>query len=334
MATPKKKIVCDISIDDPVSSDSESELELGDDDIVELNISGTLTFSPTEDSGNKTPQVTAIDTGYLRSRNDSGISSFGAKSEADRTLFEVVATKTVAEGHTTKYVVYTVAVVRNIGTDSSQALIERRYSEFHRLNNQLRRRYPELMQNVAFPKKTITGNFKLQTIAERSRAFEQFLSHIFSFEEVRATPEFEEFFYNRDLKLAYHYISVGEYQEAIPLLQNGLHLQEKILGESHSCVIETLCALVVTYCHIESDAHAHSYAKAALDLINDDDRNIFLVPLVQTMIGICWRIGKDKRHLESQLSRHVNDAIDAESRPQLQELVMMRFKHLGEQAAT
>ncbi|XP_070575187.1 sorting nexin-21-like [Ptychodera flava] len=332
VATPKKKISCDISIDDPISSDTESELELGDDDTVDLNFSGTLTFSPTEED--KTPQVTSIDTGYVRQdvrqHRDPGVPSVGAKIGSDRTSFEIISAKTISEGHTNKYVSYTLAVVRSIGTDSSQALIERRYSEFHRLNQQLRRKFPELMQNVSFPKKTITGNFKLQTIAERSRAFEQFLSHIFTFEEVRQSPEFEDFFYHRDLKLAYKYMCVGEYQEAIPLLQNGLHLQEKLLGESDPSAIETLCALVVAYCHNESDAHAHSYAKAALALMNDDDSNIFLVPLLQTTIGICWRIGKDKRHLESRLSRHVADAVDAESRPLLKDLVIMRFKHLGQ----
>ncbi|XP_002731465.1 sorting nexin-21-like [Saccoglossus kowalevskii] len=337
MATPRKKIPCEISIDDPISSDTESELELGEDeDELELNFSGTLTFnSPSGEELAKTPQVTAIDTGYVRpcdlntQSNNTGRYRHSGKIHTERTNFEIISAKTVGDGHS-KYVAYTVAVVRSIGADSSQALIERRYSEFYTLNQSLRKKFPELMQNIAFPRKTITGNFKLQTIAERSRAFEQYLSHIFTFEDVRTSPEFEDFFYNRDLQVAYKYLCVGEYQEAIPVLQNALHLEEKLLGETHPNVIETLSALVVAYCHIDSDAHAHSYAKAALDSIIDDsdddvESNVFLVPLLRTAIGICWRIGKDKRHLEMRLSRNVKDVFDAESRPALKELVLRRF---------
>ncbi len=225
---------------------------------------------------------------------------------------------------------YTVAVLRTRGTDTSQAIVERRYTDFHRLHQNLRKNFPEIMENVEFPRKTLTGNFKHEFIAERSRRFEQFLMHVFEVEAIRTSDDFQDFFYNRDLRVAYKYMSEGNFQEAIPYLQNALHLQEKMIGDTHPDTIRTQCALIVAYTSLEDcEAHALEYAESALENIGEDPTNPFLIPLLQNLIGIRWRLQKDKRDLECRLSRvklHVGDG--PLEMPTLEDLVMQCLSHI------
>lgn len=225
---------------------------------------------------------------------------------------------------------YTVAVLRTRGKDTSQALVERRYSEFYQLNENLRKQFPNTMDKVDFPRKAFTGNFKHDFIAERSRAFETFLAHIFTYEHIRNSTEYQDFFYNRDLRLAYRYMSSGEYQEGIPYLQNALHLQEKMIGDGHQDTIRTVCSLIVAHMSLEDgEAHSHEYAELALKSIGEDTTNPFLIPLLQIVIGIRWRLQKDKRELECRLSRvklHVGDG--PLEMPTLEDLIMHSLSHV------
>ena len=97
-----------------------------------------------------------------------------------------------------------------------------------------------------------------------SGAFEVFLATVYKYEEIRLSEEFQDFFYNHDLRIAYRYMSQGDYQEAIPYLQNTLHLQEKMLGLKHPDTARTQCALIVAYTSLEGgEAHVHGYAESA-----------------------------------------------------------------------
>ena len=225
---------------------------------------------------------------------------------------------------------YTVAVLRTRGEDTSQAIVERRYSDFYTLNQHLRKGFPEIMDKVDFPRKAMTGNFKHEFIAERSRAFEQFLTHIYRSEEIRTSEDFQDFFYNRDLRVAYRYMNNSNFQEAVPFLQNTLHLQEKMIGDNHPDTIRTLCALIVSYTSLEDcEAHALECAESALENIGEDPTNPFLIPLLQNLIGIRWRLQKDKRDLECRLSRvmlHVGDG--PLKTPTLEDLVMQCLSHI------
>ncbi|XP_071487536.1 sorting nexin-21-like isoform X2 [Diadema antillarum] len=245
-----------------------------------------------------------------------------------RTAFEVVSAKTMKDGYK-KFVLYSIAVQRTIGSDTSQAIIERRYSEFHELNKDLRRRFPHIMDSVIFPKKAVTGNYKHQFIAERSRAFEHFLTQIFQHEDIRTSAEFQEFFYNQDLRRAYNYMLKRNFEEALPFLQNALHLQEKMIGERHQDTIRTLCAIIVVYLsRLESQPHVLGYAEKALSDIGDDQTNPFLIPLLQTLIGVRWRLHKDKRDLEARLAQYVKPGLPTCDMPTLEELIMQSLSHL------
>ena len=186
------------------------------------------------------------------------------------------------------------------------------------------------MENIEFPRKTLTGNFKHDFIAERSRAFETFLARIYQYEGIRLSEQFQDFFYNHDLRIAYRYMSNGHYQEAVPFLQNTLHLQEKMLGLEHQDTARTQCALIVAYMSLEEgEAHVHGYAESAWESIGKDETNPFLIPLLQILIGIRWRLRLEKRELESRLARYVKQGMTGPiDMPTLEDLVMQCLSHM------
>ncbi|XP_038068933.1 sorting nexin-21-like [Patiria miniata] len=347
MASKLRKIACDVSIDDPVSSTDESEL--GSEDI-DLQFTGRLSFRSSALLGNdgdlsaddedSDGEVRRGATGDASRRKASNADSVGSvhslqvgskanKFHPGRTIFEVVSAKTMRDGNN-RFVLYTVAVLRTIKSDTSQATIERRYSDFHKLNGSLRKRFPRIMENIVFPRKTLTGNFKHDFIAERSRAFETFLTSIYKYECIRLSEEYQDFFYNHDLRIAYRYMARGDFQESVPFLQNTLHLQEKMLGSEHPDTARTQCALIVAYMSLEEgEAHVHGYAEAAWDTIGKDETNPFLLPLLQILIGIRWRLQLDKRELESRLTRYVKQEMAGPVKmPTLEDLVMQCLSHM------
>lgn len=226
---------------------------------------------------------------------------------------------------------YTIAINRNIGSDTSQATIEKRYSDFLDLHKQLTKLFPQVMEHIYFPRKAFTGNFRHQFIAERSRAFEQYLSHIYTSEDIRLSMPYQDFFYATDIRRAYKFMSEGKFQEAIPLLQNASHLQAKLLGEEYPDTVVTFCALVVAYMSIEEgEAHALGYAEAAFRIIREAQTSPFKIPLIQTLIGVRWRLNKEKRDLETLLATYVRPGIGPVDMPTLEDLVMQSLSHVWE----
>jgi len=128
-------------------------------------------------------------------------------------------------------------MVRADVTDSSPAKISRRYSDFNHLNTALRRQYPALMRDISFPKKRLSGNFKPSTIARRSRAFEQYLTHVFAVGALRTSAELTEFLYGSDLREGYRRIVDGDYGGALSPLRSAWRLQAHMHGDTDSEVI-------------------------------------------------------------------------------------------------
>ncbi|CAH1270578.1 SNX15 [Branchiostoma lanceolatum] len=317
---PKKRLKCDISLDmEEVEEDTELTSDTDDND---LSISGTLSFDgDITDSGEEDMGTEAEEPHQDHPGRNTRVGSGGARHAQERIVFEVMNARTVKEGHS-KYVVYQVHVVKSPGLDTSPAFIEKRYSQFDKLNQCLRKRFPHLLESVAFPKKTLTGNFKSQTIAERSRAFEQYLQHLHSIPQIATCHEFLDFFYLEDIRKGYAMIRAGLYKEAIPSLRNALHLQEKLLGETHDLVLQTHCAIVVAYEALDELWHAQTYSETALNCLKGYLHHGFLVPLLQTHIRLCWRLGKDKKGWEAILHEVAAKGIDVNSGPTLKDIVM------------
>jgi len=123
-------------------------------------------------------------------------------------------------------------MVRRDMTDSSPAKISRRYSNFSRLNTALRRQYPALMRDIKFPGKRLRGNFKPKTIAQRSRAFEQYLTNVFAVGALRTSTELAEFLYGDDLREAYRLIVDDDCGGALAPLRSAWRLQAHLHGDT------------------------------------------------------------------------------------------------------
>uniref|UniRef100_UPI0037E80D90 sorting nexin-21 n=1 Tax=Semicossyphus pulcher TaxID=241346 RepID=UPI0037E80D90 len=145
----------------------------------------------------------------------------------DSLMFEVTDASVVQDG-SSKYVLYTIHVIQSGGSDKTPAIITRRYSDFQRLHATLRRNHGDQMERVCFPRKKLRSNFTAETIAKRSRAFEQYLSHLCSLSALRGALCVRQFFYLTDLQTAQLLIRVGRYQEALGPLLNAKRLQQKL----------------------------------------------------------------------------------------------------------
>jgi len=137
-------------------------------------------------------------------------------------------------------------MVRPDVTDSSPAKVNRRYSDFARLNSALRHQYPALMRDISFPGKRVSGNYKPSTIAQRSRAFEQYLTHIFAVAALRTSSELAEFLYGDDLREGYRRIVDGDYTGSLTLLRSAWRLQAHLHGDTDPEVIFILYSALAT----------------------------------------------------------------------------------------
>ncbi|XP_056130175.1 sorting nexin-21 [Lampris incognitus] len=162
-----------------------------------------------------------------RSLRGGGGQAPPSRQQMDSLLFEVTDASVVQEG-SSKYVLYTIHVIQSGGSDKTPAIITRRYSDFRRLHATLRRNHGVQMERVCFPRKKLHRNFTAETIAKRSRAFEQYLSHLCSLSALREALCVRHFFYLADLQSGQLLIRVGQYQEALGPLLNGKRLQHKL----------------------------------------------------------------------------------------------------------
>ncbi|XP_074645156.1 sorting nexin-20-like isoform X2 [Tubulanus polymorphus] len=238
--------------------------------------------------------------------------------------FEISSARIVKNGRR-KHVLYTILIIRIGRLDEAQATIERRYSDFERLHETLKKKYEEIIEGISFPKKVISGNFKTETIAKRSRAFEQYLMHLYGIDIIQMSKEFATFFYYKDLRLAYEFICHGDYIEALPLLHNSVNIQDKLLGEMHKEVIATMCAIVAVNTALEEFQEAYEWAETALKCIGKRENIRYLIPLLQISIRLCWTLGKDKKDLEMRLEDLRKRQFPVDVAQTLLELAVQRF---------
>lgn len=220
-------------------------------------------------------------------------------------------------------------VVKTDGLDSDKAVVERRYSEFTNLCKELKKVCPELISKVRLPKKVFGAkNFDGEVIQTRCRAFEKFLSYIYTNDCVRNASAFKEFFYLPDLRQACSDIRGGKWTDSLRLLTNSLHLQQK-LGDGIPEIVSTLGSMVVAYDKIGRFKEAEQYAEAALELIGSNVSSSYLIPLLNTRIELCWRLGKDKKDAEKRLAAVQKvSGIEVEHAFTLRELAVHRYSDI------
>ncbi|NXL46077.1 SNX21 protein, partial [Podilymbus podiceps] len=238
-----------------------------------------------------------------------------------RLLFEVTSASVVSE-RSSKYVLYTIYLIRSGQFDKAPAAIARRYSDFERLNRRLRCRFGCDMADIAFPRKRLRRNFTAETIAKRSRAFEQFLSHLHSIAEIRRSPEFLEFFFLHDLRAAQRLTCTGMYREALATWANAYRLQDRlgVCGSGHFLL--TLAGLAVCHQELDELGEAHGCCEQALQLLETQGSHPLLGPFLQAHIHLAWKVGKDKRRSEARLQDLRGAGLPLQQQPTLKECLI------------
>ena len=166
------------------------------------------------------------------------------------------------------------------------------------------------MDQVSFPKKHILGNFKPETIARRSRSFEQYLSHLYSLDTLRFCDLFKEFFYGQDLEEAYTLLSEGCYLKAITLFQKLMLAQARIVGDFSKDIGATTCAIMVCYLKLDEKDVALKQGFLALKCLRTDEKSVLFLSLLNSCIHLCWLLGKERDQLEKKLSELVIEEAD------------------------
>ncbi|XP_068608607.1 sorting nexin-21 [Brachionichthys hirsutus] len=264
---------------------------------------------------------------------------------ADSLLFEVTDASVVQDG-SSKYVLYTIHVIQSGGSDKTPAVITRRYSDFQRLHATLRRNHGDQMERVCFPRKKLRRNFTAETIAKRSRAFEQYLSHLCSLSALRGATCVRRFFYLSDLQAGQLLIRVGRHQEALGPLLNAKRLQQKLGWTNNhgdqgqapppasSHWLFTLVGLSSCFQEVDQLEEARDHCDHAVHVltpVETEDRPIspgdkprplsvkhgsleqridrphpLLLPLLRAVVRLSWQTGRDKQQWE-ELLRHLEE---------------------------
>ena len=270
----------------PAFDDMDQLTTEDDADQFAESFQGTLAFAP---EPTKDPEPIHYPT--MSSNLDEKASS--------KLIFEITNTRIVAE-EKDKHVIYTVSISTS-HSDNEVATIHKRYSEFYHLKKQLTKQYPKIMKNFVFPKKKVVGNFTAGTIADRSKAFEEYLGNLASVETIQNSSPFANFFYMNDVNQGIMFLKARKYSQAAHVLQSAQQVQRKLTGDSNNSSIYTLCAVCGALWADKQHELALSYAELTLHFIGTDTSNRFLVPLVNLCIQLCWHLGKDKKDLEARL---------------------------------
>ncbi|XP_075898220.1 sorting nexin-21 [Nelusetta ayraudi] len=276
----------------------------------------------------------------------------------DSLLFEVTDASVVQDG-SSKYVLYTIHVIQAGGSDKTPAIITRRYSDFRRLHATLCRDHGALMERVCFPRKKLRRNFTAETIAKRSRAFEQYLYHLCSLSVLQKALCVRHFFYLADLQAGQLLVRVERYQDALGPLLNAKRLQNK-LGWTSYCDAEaqarpgasshwffTLVGLLICFQEVDQLEDARDHCDHALrvlvpaeSLASPEQKpssgpegggaleqhlaksHPILFPLLQAIVRLSWQTGKDKRQWEELMQLLEERGAELDDRPTIKEFLV------------
>jgi len=96
-------------------------------------------------------------------------------------------------------------------------------------------------------------------------------------------------------------------------------------------VTATLCAIIAAHAAVDDHCTTYIYAERALDCFRDsvthssDVCSPYLVPVLQLMVRVGWKLGRDKHRYEARLDELRRNNIDVDAAPSLLELVVHRF---------
>ncbi|XP_062997167.1 sorting nexin-20 [Elgaria multicarinata webbii] len=242
-----------------------------------------------------------------------------------KVLFEIPLAK-IVEKPFSKYVKYQIIIVQTGSFDSNRSVIERRYSDFERLHTNLLKEFYDEMEDVTFPKKSLTGNFTDEIIIERKLAFQDYLRLMYSMEYIRTSRMFIDFLIRPELEEAYGCLRGGQYTKALELFLEVVALQEKLTKHRPILLVPTLCAILVCHKDLENSRHAYEFGEKALLRLEKHPGHRYYTPLLGTMISLAYELGKDFISFQQKM-----DEKKAKKRPNktvtLKELAVQEYIH-------
>lgn len=193
----------------------------------------------------------------------------------------------------------------NTQEDPNPTTIERRYTDFLKLYEALKKESPQLLANVAFPKKRIMGNFNSDLISERAVAFENFLDYILSVGELKDSPHFLSFLQDEEMTKACRLIDERRNEIAIPLFENSFQLLNKVYLDKSRPVLLLLCRLVAS-CTSSPIPHPASQKWTELALrrfehVSDTEILVLYIPLLNSASYLYWQKGMDAKMINDRL---------------------------------
>lgn len=211
-------------------------------------------------------------------------------------------------GDQKKYVVYDVSCRQDTSSeeDNNPTTIERRYTDFLKLYDALKKEHPQLLANIAFPKKRIIGNFTSDLISERSVSFENLLDYILTIPQLRDSEKFLSFLQDDELKKACTLIDERRNEQAIPILENTFMLLNKVYMDKSRPVLLILCRLVAacTSSILIPLPMCMKYMELALrrfEHVSDTEILVLYIPLLNTASYLYWQKGIDATAINERL---------------------------------
>ncbi|XP_011295681.2 sorting nexin-21 isoform X1 [Musca domestica] len=225
-----------------------------------------------------------------------------------------------------RYVIYMLTVRQDTRTamDPQPATIERRYTDFRDMYQNLKRDFPQEMSNIDFPNKVLMGNFSASLIAERGRAFEDLLTHIAQNSTLRSSSTFLDFLQNIELTKACQLLDERN-DACIPLLENTFMLLNKIFMDRSKPVLLILCRLVAA-CTSSPVPHPSAEKWSALALnryetLCDIDLLPLYIPLLHTCAHLWWQKGRDQKPITDRLTDMSRKGISINNNPTLMQAI-------------
>lgn len=216
--------------------------------------------------------------------------------------------------------------MRSGSFDSHRVSIERRYSDFLRLHQQLLEEFEDELEEVVLPRKVLTGNFDPEVISGRRVALQDYLAHLYAVRCVRHSPMFSDFFTDQEQRRAHGLLRAGQFTAAVEQLQTILEIQEKLLPwQRPTLTVPTLSALAVCYRDLEEPEKAFAAAHRALPPVRRYGLKNHRAGLLELLLDVGYQLGRPVAQVQEELTT-LRDAERGEvSSRSLKEIVVQEF---------
>ncbi|TNN42344.1 Sorting nexin-20 [Liparis tanakae] len=216
--------------------------------------------------------------------------------------------------------------MRSGSFDAHRVSVERRFRDFSRLHHKLQEEFSEELEEVALPRKLLTGNFSPDVISARRLSLQDYLSRLHAARCARHSPHFSAFFTEREQRRAHGLLRAGRAGPAAEQLQAVLEVQEKLLPwQTPALTVPTLSALAVCYRDLEDPDRAFAAAQRALPPARCYGPRRYRASLLDLLLDLGHRLGRPVAPLQQELTLLRDAEGGGGGSRSLKELVVQEF---------